>query len=114
MISKIQVDTQPEIWQKLGPWSCLLNIDEVDDVEKTWQQIADKIVILIFKNKEIPVEKVKSSIIPVKELYIILDHTRTILMAITDGALPSNVGGGCNIRNVLRRVFAILKKNDWW
>ena len=60
---------------------------------------------------DVPVEKVKEGIILVKDLYIILDHTRTIFMAIYDGALPSNVGGGCNIRNVLRRVFAILKKN---
>lgn len=35
-------------------------------------------------------------------------------MVITDGSLPSNVGGGSNIRNILRRVFAILKKNDWF
>ena len=35
-------------------------------------------------------------------------------MIITDGSLPSNVGGGANVRNIIRRVFAILKKNDWW
>jgi alanyl-tRNA synthetase len=49
-----------------------------------------------------------------KELYIILDHTRTILITISDGALPSNVGGGGNVRNILRRVFSIMKKNKWW
>jgi alanyl-tRNA synthetase len=47
-------------------------------------------------------------------MYIVLDHTRTILMAISDGSLPSNVGGGSNIRNILRRVLSIIKKNDWW
>jgi len=31
-----------------------------------------------------------------------------------DGALPSNVGGGGNIRNVLRRTFKILHDNKWW
>lgn len=51
---------------------------------------------------------------PVKDIYVILDHTRTVLMIITDGGLPSNTGGGANCRNVLRRVFAILKKNGWW
>ena len=51
---------------------------------------------------------------PVKDLYIVLDHTRTILITISDGALPSNVGGGGNVRNILRRVFAIMKKNGWW
>jgi alanyl-tRNA synthetase len=47
-------------------------------------------------------------------MYIVLDHTRTILFAISEGSLPSNVGGGGNIRNILRRVLSIVKKNGWW
>ena len=47
-------------------------------------------------------------------MYIILDHTRSILMAISDGSLPSNVGGGGNVRNIFRRTISILKKNGWW
>lgn len=35
-------------------------------------------------------------------------------MTVTDGALPSNVGGGGNVRNILRRVFILMKKNGWW
>jgi alanyl-tRNA synthetase len=35
-------------------------------------------------------------------------------MIVYDGSLPSNVGGGSNVRNILRRVFALLKKNNWW
>ena len=35
-------------------------------------------------------------------------------MTVTDGSLPSNVGGGGNVRNILRRVFSILEKNKWW
>ena len=42
-----------------------------------------------------------------------LDHTRTVFMTVMDGSLPSNVGGGGNVRNVLRRVFGTLKKNKW-
>jgi alanyl-tRNA synthetase len=57
---------------------------------------------------------VKEAIIPIKDLFIVLDHTRTCMMVIQDGSLPSNVGGGSNIRNMLRRVFAILSKNQWW
>ena len=49
-----------------------------------------------------------------KDIYIILDHTRTVLITISDGSLPSNVGGGGNVRNILRRVFFVLKKNGWW
>ena len=60
------------------------------------------------------VSEVKKAIAPVRDLYIVLDHTRTIFMIISDGGLPSNVGGGCNARNILRRVFAIIKKNGWF
>ena len=34
-------------------------------------------------------------------------------MIINDGSLPSNVGGGSNVRNVIRRIFSILKKQKW-
>jgi len=37
-----------------------------------------------------------------------LDHTRTALIIISDGALPSNVGGGGNVRNIIRRIFSIM------
>ena len=35
-------------------------------------------------------------------------------MTVTDGSLPANVGGGGNVRNILRRVFSIIEKNGWW
>jgi len=95
-----------ELWAKFGPYSCTLNIDELDDVDKAWTDIAEKIGV--------DAEIVKAGIQPVKELYILLDHTRTILITISDGALPSNVGGGGNVRNILRRCFSIMKKNGWW
>ena len=47
-------------------------------------------------------------------MFIILDHTRTILITISDGSLPSNVGGGGNVRNILRRCFALMKQRGWW
>lgn len=59
-------------------------------------------------------DDIKKAIQEVKDLYIILDHTRTILITISDGSLPSNVGGGGNVRNILRRCFMIMRKNGWW
>jgi alanyl-tRNA synthetase len=103
---KLGVEIDWALWEKYGPYSSTLNIDETDDIEKTWSELATKIGE--------PVEKVKEKIQIVKDMYIVLDHTRTILMAISDGSLPSNVGGGSNIRNILRRVLSIIKKNDWW
>jgi len=106
LTTKLNINTDTEIWEKFGPYACLLNVDEVDDIDKTWGRISAEIGV--------DVEKIKQAITPVKDIYIILDHTRSILMTIVDGSLPSNVGGGGNVRNILRRVFSILHKNDWW
>ena len=103
---KLDIKVNAEVWDKFGPLSCKLNIDEVDDIDKTWADISELI--------QIPVETVKAAIAPIKDMYIVLDHTRSVLMIIEDGSLPSNVGGGANVRNILRRVFALLTKNDWW
>ena len=47
---------------------------------------------------------------PLQGLYTILDHTRALAFALADGAIPSNVGGGYNLRNLLRRSFTINRK----
>ena len=47
---------------------------------------------------------------PLQGLYTVLDHTRALAFALADGAIPSNVGGGYNLRNLLRRSFTINNK----
>jgi alanyl-tRNA synthetase len=106
LLSSLEMQCDENIWAKFGPYSCTLNIDETDDIDKTWQDISDKIGI--------DVATTKAAIKPIQDLYIVLDHTRTILITISDGALPSNVGGGGNVRNILRRVFMIMQRNGWW
>jgi alanyl-tRNA synthetase len=106
LCKKLDITINNDIWEKFGPYSCRLNIDEVDNIEDTWE--------LISKEIDVDVQSVKNAIAPVKDLYIILDHIRTVFMIIYDGSLPSNVGGGSNVRNILRRVFAILHKNKWF
>lgn len=48
----MQIDE--ELWNKFGPFSSTLDIDETDDIDKTWERLAEKI------NE--PVEKVKEAI----------------------------------------------------
>lgn len=103
---KLDVRIDGAVWEKFGPYSCQLNIDEVDDIEATWARLGAEIGV------EVPV--LKQAITQAKDVYIILDHTRSVLMTVTDGSLPANVGGGGNVRNILRRVFSILEKNGWW
>ncbi len=58
-------------------------------------------------------QKDLEAILALRDAYAVLDHSRTLLFAIVDGQLPSNVGGGYNIRVVLRRMFDILKRRGW-
>ena len=40
----------------------------------------------------------------------IRDSIRTLIFAISDGALPSNVGGGYNLRIMLRRIISTMNR----
>ena len=95
------------VMEKFGPYSCVLNMDELQDVDAAWTRIA---ALCGMESKE----ALLAGISPVRDLYIVCDHTRTVLMAIEDGSLPSSVGGAANLRNVLRRAFMVLRKNGWW
>lgn len=52
-------------------------------------------------------------IVPLEGIYLIADHLRTLVFAISDGALPSNVGGGYNLRMILRRAVATMDRLGW-
>jgi len=43
LLDSLEITPNDEIWEKFGPYSCTLNIDEVDDIEKAWSDIAGKI-----------------------------------------------------------------------
>jgi len=58
-------------------------------------------------------EDMEKIVLPFETLSIIADHTRTLLFAISDGSLPSNVGGGYNLRIILRRTLALLARFGW-
>jgi len=55
-------------------------------------------------------EQISRIITPLEGIYLIIDHIRTLIFAISDGALPSNVGGGYNLRIMLRRVISTMDR----
>ncbi len=93
------------IMKKFLHYSSMLNADEVDDIDKAWSKVSSLI--------NVNVDELKSKVLPLSALYSVAEHTRTLLMAITDGALPSNVGGGHNLRVILRRSLSFLEKYNW-
>ena len=99
----IKVDEK--IMQKFLPYSSYLNVDEVEDVDKAWKFVADNIGI--------EAKKLRNTVQPLAALYSIGDHTRSLLVALSDGALPSNVGGGYNLRVILRRALSFIDQYEW-
>ncbi len=87
-------------FQKYSRLAGSLNIEEAGDLKKARGKIAKELGL----NVEKLIEKVR----PFEAMYAIADHTRALTFAISDGALPSNVGGGYNLRIILRRVFGFL------
>ena len=55
-------------------------------------------------------EQINRIITPLEGIYLIIDHIRTLIFAISDGALPSNVGGGYNLRIMLRRIVSTIDR----
>jgi alanyl-tRNA synthetase len=94
-----------EVVERFLPFSGSLNFDEVDNIDRIWESIASKI--------DIKLNVLKEEIVPLAALYSVADHTRSLLVALTDGALPSNVGGGYNIRTLLRRSLDIISTQHW-
>ena len=94
-----------ELYNDFSKYSAYLNNDEVEDMDAAWQKVADSL------NRD--VAELKSKIFPMTALYSIAEHTRTLLFAVNDGKLPSNVGGGYNLRVIFRRAITFIDHFQW-
>jgi alanyl-tRNA synthetase len=99
----VRFDT--ELFRKFAPYASLLNVDEVEDINAAWVNVSAKVGI--------GVEILKDKILPMTAIYSIAEHSRSLLFAITDGGLPSNVGGFYNLRVIFRRMMNFIEKNGW-
>lgn len=100
-----QVEFDKELYSKFAPYGTLLNLDEVDDIQQAWDTVARKVGV--------SVQELRSKIEPMRAIYSIAEHTRALLVALTDGALPGNVGGYYNLRVIYRRTQDFIEENDW-
>ncbi len=93
------------LFKKFSLFSAYLNFDEVDDINAAWGRVA--------KEMAMPVAELHSKIMPMTALYSIAEHARALLFALSDGMLPSNVGGGYNLRVLLRRAMGFIDQMGW-
>jgi len=102
-ITKIELDL--DLYNSFSQYSAYLNVDEVDDMDEAWNRVA--------KELNTGVKELRNKILPMTALYSIADHARSLLFAINDGKLPSNVGGGYNLRVIFRRAISFIDKFKW-
>jgi alanyl-tRNA synthetase len=105
LLSKSGLKVDKNIMRKYIPHAGLLNLDEVKNIEKSWKSVA--------KHVGVDVDELKNFILPLSGVYSIAEHMRTLLFALTDGGLPSNVGGGYNLRVLARRAMMFKGKYGW-
>lgn len=105
LYSQVGVKDVDKMWGDFAKYAGLLDIDEIDDIGSVWNQVS--------KEMGVSLKELKEKVYLRRALYAIADHTRTLLVAIHDGALPSNVGGGYNLRNILRRCWSFIDEYGW-
>ena len=101
LFEKIGIDSDSEMLKKYFT-EIAKEIDHFDDLNQVRR--------LAVKNAGITEDQIKKIITPLEGMYLIADHLRTLIFAIADGALPSNVGGGYNLRMMLRRINGTINR----
>lgn len=105
IIEECKVDHDPEFLLRYASYASNLDFSKIPDVTQEKVKIAERLGMSY--------ELLKSRTEAVEAVYAISDHVRTLVFAITDGGLPSNVGGGYNLRVVLRRALDLLRRFRW-
>ena len=93
-------DFDVKLFEKYAAIAGGLNLDEARNIEKMKIEIAKKLGV--------DPGTLNKNIGPLQALYAIADHTKTLLYAVSDGGLLSNVGGGYNLRIIFRRALSFI------
>ncbi len=96
---RLDFDVDKELFRRFARMA-----SELDVTENGGREAAAKILGRL----GITEKEYEKTIRPMQALYAVFDHSRTLLFAVSDGALPSNIGGGYNLRIVLRRALEFI------
>lgn len=99
------VKINEDFMKRYLPNAPFLNLDEAPSAEEAWKYVANKL--------KLEVKELRTNLEPLAALYSIAEHSRSILVALSDTALPSNTGGGYNLRILLRRIYDFIEKYGW-
>lgn len=105
IVEKCEITYDEQFFEAYSRMAGTLNLDEVPDIRAARMQVA--------KNLGISSKDLTDKVSPIEAMYAIADHVKSLIFAIADGALPSNVGGGYNLRVILRRALGLIGRHRW-
>lgn len=82
-----------------------MNIDEYGSLAEPRRAIAREL--------KVDPQALERQLAPREALYAVADHAQTLLFGIADGMLPSNSGGGYNLRVLFRRAMGIIGRQKF-
>jgi alanyl-tRNA synthetase len=91
-----RVEYDEGLFRKYSALAGEINLDEYRNLDEARTKIA--------RSLGTDVSSLTRQFGALEAMYAIADHSRTLLFAIADGMLPSNSGGGYNLRMVFRRA----------
>ncbi len=101
-MKKTGIKIDRELFRDYSKISGKLNVEDVVDFKSVRKEISEKLGI----DEKDFMEKIEK----VQAMYAILDHSRALAFAISDGGLPSNAGAGYFLRVILRRALNLIEK----
>jgi len=101
----MSLEYNEELFRRYAVMSKNLDIECVSDLRKSRMETARKLGV--------SVEDLERNLAPMEAAYAVLDHSRALAFAISDGGMPSNVGGGYNLRVIARRAMSFIEKYGW-
>lgn len=97
-VCKVSVDE--ELFLKYSRLAGNMNADEFGSLSEQRAVIA--------KRLGVDAGTLEKQFAPLEAMYAVADHARTLLFAVADGMLPSNSGGGYNLRILFRRAMNFI------
>jgi alanyl-tRNA synthetase len=97
-----KVEYDHDFFMKYSRLAGIMNLDEFATLAEARRVMA--------KSLGVEPTTIVEKLGPMEALYAIADHSRTLLFAVADGQLPSNVGGGYNLRVLFRRAQSFIQR----
>ena len=100
MNEKCSVHVDNKLFLEFSKLAGAMNIDESGSLSEPRMVIAKKLGV--------DPDALEKQLAPLEALYAVADHAQTLLFGIADGMLPSNSGGGYNLRILYRRAMNFI------